>query len=96
VAILGIYMQLGADYDDDAPPARVARGCLVYVAQIGTFIALFVGGIWLLLLAVTRALSASAPDWAVSTAFIVCFVGYVAGVLKVLGWLIDRGIIGGR
>jgi hypothetical protein len=96
VAILGIYMQLGEDHDCNAPPARVARGCLVYTAQIGTFIALFVGGIWLLLLAVTRALSGFAPDWAVTTVFIMAFTGYIAAVLKLLGWLIDRGIVGGR
>jgi hypothetical protein len=94
LALLGIWLQLGDEFGPDDPPGAMVRRFLVFVAWMGLFIPTFLGGIWLLLLAVTGLLSPFLPDWIVGTVFVIAFTWYIAGVLKVLGWLADREIIG--
>ena len=93
VAIAGIYLQLASDLDD-APAIDVIQQFLVYVLQVMAFIVLFVVGIWLVLVAVVWALSPISPEGIVRFAFIVAALFYIGGVIKILFWLSDKGIIG--
>jgi hypothetical protein len=95
IAILGIFVQLGADLSDDAPPNQVLRQFLIYVLQMVIFIPTSVGGIWLVLRAVAWLLTPALPQAAAGLISVLAFLGYVAGVIKLLTWLSDRGIVGG-
>ena len=96
IAILGIDLQLGQDFGAEAPPSQVVRQFLIYAAQMLVFIPSFLGGIWLLLKAVHWLLPASFARAAVGLVFTVAFLCYIAGVIKLLTWLSNRGLIGGR
>jgi len=94
LALLGIWLQLGDEFGADDPPRAMIRRYLTSLAWMGLFIPTFLGGIWLLLRLVAGLLSPFLPDWIVGTVFVIAFTWYVAGVLKVLEWLVDRDLIG--
>lgn len=94
IAIFGIYMQLGADLDD-ALARDIIRQFLIYLIQSAIFMPAFAGGIWLILVALGLLLSPFLPEGIVQFLFIVAFLFYVIGVIKLLVWLSDRGSLAG-
>jgi hypothetical protein len=86
---------LGEDLGEDAPPSQVLRQFLIYAGQMLVFIPSFAGGIWLVHRAVAWLLPPTVSRGVFGIVFVLAFLGYIAGVIRLLTWLSDRGIIGG-
>jgi hypothetical protein len=94
IAIFGIYAQLSWDMDQDTPNRIIVRQFATYVIQMLIFIPSFVGGMWLLF-RLFEILSPVLPDGIAGLAVVIAFTWYIWGVIRILTWLSDRGIIGG-
>ena len=93
IAIFGIYLQLSSDIDDNMMNRQIVRQFAVYLLQMLIFIPSFVGGMWLLF-RLFEVIARFIPDGFAAFAVVVAFTWYVWAVIKVLGWLSARGIIG--
>jgi hypothetical protein len=92
LGIMGVTGQVASETNEETPAWQVIRLYLTSMGRLVGIILAFLAGIWLLLMAVVEVFSSFLPDWAVGLIFIIAFTWYIAGVIKVFGWLYDRGI----
>ena len=94
VAILGIHLQLAEDLPEGTEPAEVVRRFARYTSQVVVFLLVFLSGIAAIVVGVKQVLAAVLPDWLTGIVYFAAFLGYIAGVIRVLLWLSERGVIG--
>lgn len=92
LGIMGVRGQVASETDEETPAWQVIRLYLTSMGRLVGVILVFLAGIWLLLMAVVEVFSSFLPDWVVGLIFVIAFTWYIAGVIKVAGWLSDRGI----
>jgi hypothetical protein len=92
VATFGLYLDLGQGVAEEATSLEICAHFINRLIPILLLVIGFSGGAWVLLLIVEWLSPAWLPGWISGTIFLVSFVWYVAGVIKLLMWLSDRSV----